>query len=171
MLSYVYSLELGLADKVEKKYVDLVHGENFKPEFVKIVSTCLLSIFPSPDPSVSLHSVPYLQNENVTLPTLVGPDGTAYKNTTDVVNYLVSIAPVKVKAATEVTALTHEANIDPNFALLSAVSISYFKYPSEYLSDEGFRSSQRNAEELAAKSSAFPKVFVENRTPRTFMMH
>ena len=32
------SHELELNDKVELKFLDLVHGENFNPEFIKLVS-------------------------------------------------------------------------------------------------------------------------------------
>ncbi|KAF7436997.1 hypothetical protein PC9H_003831 [Pleurotus ostreatus] len=88
--------ELGYSsDTISKQTVNLVLGENFKPDFIKI-------------------------NPNATLPTLEA-DGKAYTSTTDVTAYLVQNAPKKVKAGdADFIKEIHEDSIDPNFALLLA---------------------------------------------------
>ncbi|KAF4572745.1 GST N-terminal domain-containing protein [Pleurotus pulmonarius] len=88
--------ELGYSSEtISKQTVNLVLGENFKPDFVKI-------------------------NPNATLPTLEA-DGKAYTSTTEVTAYLVQNAPKKVKAGNaDFIKEIHEDSIDPNFALLLA---------------------------------------------------
>lgn len=72
------------------------------------------------------------QNPNATLPTLEA-DGKAYTSTTDVTAYLVQNAPKKVKAGNaDFIKEIHEDSIDPNFALLLAVSI-YYACPVAFL--------------------------------------
>jgi glutathione S-transferase len=103
-------------DSYEFKQIDLVNGHNFKPEFLKI-------------------------NPNATLPTLEGADGNVYKSTTEVTDYLVKNAPVKVAPRTDLTDLIHEDKLDPNFAFLLA----------------------RNEDELKGKAGGFPFTFVNSR--------
>ncbi|TDL28688.1 hypothetical protein BD410DRAFT_834737 [Rickenella mellea] len=90
--------ELGYGDKVEKRVVNLINGENFAPEFLKI-------------------------NPNATLPTLTA-GGKVYTNTTDVTKYLVENAPINPPSKTnkDLIERIHEDNIDPNFAMLLARS-------------------------------------------------
>jgi len=83
-----------LESNVDKNVVNLVDGENFHPDFIKI-------------------------NPNATLPTLQA-DGKVYTNTTDVVSYLVKTASVHVKTGSSLISLVHEDKYDPNFALLLA---------------------------------------------------
>ncbi|KAI8995559.1 hypothetical protein BD414DRAFT_245103 [Trametes punicea] len=86
--------ELGYPeDAIETKIVNLVEGENFMPEFLKI-------------------------NPHATLPTLVA-DGKAYTNTKDVVRYLVEHAPKQgVARGTHFIDKVHEDSLDPNAPLL-----------------------------------------------------
>ncbi|KAJ7786013.1 hypothetical protein B0H16DRAFT_14451 [Mycena metata] len=77
---------------IESKSVNLVEGENFAPEFLKL-------------------------NPNGTLPTLEA-DGKVYTSTADVVAYLAKESPSNVKPATEITTTIHEQKYDPNFAML-----------------------------------------------------
>jgi len=87
--------ELGLASEVEQVTIDVVEGENFKPEFLKL-------------------------NPNGTLPTLVTDDGKVFTNTADVTKYLVQTAKKKVATGTpELIAKIHEDQYDPNFILLT----------------------------------------------------
>ncbi|KAI0361707.1 hypothetical protein OH77DRAFT_1417974 [Trametes cingulata] len=88
--------ELGYpADAIQTKVVNLVEGENFTPEFLKI-------------------------NPHGTLPTLVA-DGKAYTNTKDVVHYLIEHAPKKgVTPGTAFIDTIHEEKLDPNAPLLLA---------------------------------------------------
>jgi len=79
---------------IDKKVVNLVEGENFTPEFLKL-------------------------NPNATLPTLVA-DGKVYTSTAEVTDYLVKHAPKKVAPGTAVITTLHEDKFDPNFPLLLA---------------------------------------------------
>ncbi|KAH9996415.1 hypothetical protein BJV74DRAFT_828126 [Russula compacta] len=74
--------------------VNLVEGENFKSEFLKL-------------------------NPNATIPTLTH-GGKSFTSTADVINYLVTISSVKVTPESSITAVVHEDNIDPNFAFVAA---------------------------------------------------
>ncbi|KAI0374241.1 hypothetical protein BV20DRAFT_961349 [Pilatotrama ljubarskyi] len=88
--------ELGYPDDaIETKIVNLVEGENFTPDFLKI-------------------------NPHATLPTLVA-DGEAYTSTKDVVHYLIEHAPKKgVAPGTAFIETIHEERLDPNAPLLLA---------------------------------------------------
>ncbi|TFY54805.1 hypothetical protein EVG20_g9561 [Dentipellis fragilis] len=108
-------IELGLADQFDRKNIDLMKGENFNPEFLKI-------------------------NPNATLPT-ISANGTQYLNTIDVTDFLVKTASVKVTPRTDITTEIHKDQYDPNVAMVIA----------------------RSDEELTAKASGFPKVFLETR--------
>jgi len=110
-------IELGYTDdQIEKKTINLIHGENFSPDFIKL-------------------------NPNATLPTLEA-EGKVYTNTADVIKFLVQNAPNKVaKAHTDFIAEIHAEKVDPNFAMLLA----------------------RSDQELAAKTSDFPGLFLRNR--------
>ncbi|KAA1475923.1 hypothetical protein DENSPDRAFT_883926 [Dentipellis sp. KUC8613] len=87
-------IELDLVDKVDKQVVDLLKGDNFKPDFIKL-------------------------NPNATLPTLAA-DGKSYKNTIEVVDYLASISSVKAAPRTAITDEVHEDAYDPNLAFVIA---------------------------------------------------
>ncbi|KAI0263273.1 hypothetical protein BC834DRAFT_326378 [Gloeopeniophorella convolvens] len=85
-------VELGV--DVETKRVNLIEGENFDPEFVKI-------------------------NPNATIPSLTH-QGKAYTNTIDVVNHIASLSTKKVAPASAITVEVHEDKIDPNFAFAAS---------------------------------------------------
>jgi len=88
-------IELGYPEgAIVKKTLNLVEGQNFKPDFLKI-------------------------NPNATLPTLVA-DGKVYGSTVEVINYLVAHAPVAPGKSSDTDLVTriHEDDIDPNFAML-----------------------------------------------------
>ena len=64
------------------------------------------------------------QNPNGTLPTLVTDDGKIFTNTTDVVKHLVQTAKKKVATGhPDLIAKVHEDKYDPNFILLTTVSL------------------------------------------------
>jgi len=84
--------ELGI--DADFSIVNLVEGENFKPEFLKL-------------------------NPNATIPTLTH-GGKSFTSTTEVVNYLASISSTKVAPETTITTVVHEDRIDPNSVLFSA---------------------------------------------------
>jgi hypothetical protein len=109
---------LGLQDEVEIRHLDLLNGANFDPEFVKI----------TPEAS---------------LPTIALPDGTVYGSTKTTVDYLLKRAKIAPGKATgsDFIDVAHAANVDPNFALLSA----------------------RNQAELDAKRVALPGNFIRGR--------
>ncbi|KAJ3528655.1 hypothetical protein NM688_g7966 [Phlebia brevispora] len=96
--------ELGL--EVDKKIINVVEGENFSPEFLKI-------------------------NPKGTLPTLVH-NGKAYTSSTDVTRHLVEIASKKITPAhTDLIAKIHEDKYDPNFILLTARNEEELKKAAE----------------------------------------
>ncbi|THH34117.1 hypothetical protein EUX98_g34 [Antrodiella citrinella] len=99
-------VELGYApDAVEKKVVNLVEGENFNPEFVKL-------------------------NINATLPTLTA-GGKNYTNTRDVTRYLIDHAPKKVPyGSASIISRIHEDSLDPNFPLFASRSEEQIKVNS-----------------------------------------
>ncbi|KAH8102593.1 hypothetical protein BXZ70DRAFT_1059164 [Cristinia sonorae] len=92
----VARIELGYqSESIESKVINLVNGENFNPEFLKI-------------------------NPNATLPALVA-EGRTYTTTTDVVRYLIGHAPKKVPYGNPaLISRIHEDSLDPNFPLLAA---------------------------------------------------
>ncbi|KAI0348609.1 hypothetical protein BDW22DRAFT_1437600 [Trametopsis cervina] len=112
--------ELAVAEldvPVEQVSISVAEGENFKPEYLKI-------------------------NPEATVPSLVAEDGKAYTNSTDIVKYIISIAPKKVAPGNaELIAKVHEDGIDPNFVLLTA----------------------RNDEEFANAQKGFAYSYVNNR--------
>jgi len=95
-------LELGYEpDAIDKRVVNLMEGENFKPSFIAI-------------------------NPNATLPTVTVGDK-MYGSTVEVIDYLISnapkvppSAPPKTVGGKNVVTRVHEDDIDPNFALLLA---------------------------------------------------
>ncbi|KAH7924867.1 hypothetical protein BV22DRAFT_1065965 [Leucogyrophana mollusca] len=88
-------IELGYTDdKIIKKVVNLVEGENFAPSFLNI-------------------------NPKGTLPTLEA-DGRAYTSTAEVTSYLVKHAPRPAAPGTPFIAKLHDDKYDPNFPLLLA---------------------------------------------------
>ncbi|KAI0315313.1 hypothetical protein OF83DRAFT_364105 [Amylostereum chailletii] len=89
--------ELGLTDKITKKSIDVVNAENLSPDYFKI-------------------------NPSATVPAL-SAEGTVYTNTTDVVDYLVKIAPVKVAPRTEFTKVAHDDAHEPNFLFVGVVRL------------------------------------------------
>jgi len=110
--------ELGYGpNDIETKVVNLVQGENFKPSFLEI-------------------------NPNATLPTLTA-DGKTYASTIDVTKYLIDHAPKPASkpSGTNLVVRIHEADIDPNFALLLA----------------------RSDDELKAKGAGIALAFLSNR--------
>jgi glutathione S-transferase len=108
----LHSAELGI--DADFSSVNLLEGENFKPEFLKIVSCSYSRIHEA------VVEALFSQNPNATLPTLTH-DGKTFTSTTEVTNYLVSISSTKVAPETSITSVVHEDRIDPNFALVSAV--------------------------------------------------
>ncbi|CAL1695989.1 unnamed protein product [Somion occarium] len=81
-------------DAIEKKVVNLVEGQNFTSEFLKL-------------------------NPHATLPTLTA-DGKSYINTDEVTHYLVEHAPKKVAPRTRsFIDRIHEDALDPNFPMLA----------------------------------------------------
>jgi len=87
-------VELGLADKVDTKRINVVEAENLSPEYIKI-------------------------NPGATVPALVA-DGKLYGDTAATIDYLISISDAKVAPATKLTAAVHDAGVDPNFAFVAA---------------------------------------------------
>ncbi|KAL0061343.1 hypothetical protein AAF712_011860 [Marasmius tenuissimus] len=85
--------ELTQPGEIELKVVDLIKGENFDPEFIKL-------------------------NPNATLPTLEA-DGQIYTSTFEVVQYLIKRSGKDVKPGhRELLDKIHEGRLNPNFALL-----------------------------------------------------
>jgi len=144
----VHSAELGI--DADLSNVNLVEGENFKPEFLKLVSCRCLRIHKA------VIEASFSQNPNATLPTLTHDEKT-FTSATEVINYLVSISSTKVAPETSITTVVHEDRIDPNFALVSAVS------PELPSSTRFPHSSQRNEEELAKVSGGFANIFTSTR--------
>jgi hypothetical protein len=135
-LTYMlHSAELGI--DADFNSVNLVEGENFKPEFVKLVSCSCLRIHQT------VIEAPSSQNPNATLPTLTH-DGKTFTSATEVINYLVSVSSTKVAPETSITTVVHEDKIDPNFALFAAVrprSSSSICFPYSI----GFSGTKRNS--------------------------
>ena len=126
LLKNIFSRELGYANgAIETRIVNLVEGENFNPEFIKIVSFATIGLW-------SKYSK-LLQNPHATLPTLVA-DGKVYKSTVEVVNYLLDNAPKPAGKAsgTDLIEQVHRDDIDPNFALLLSVSRLFAFVASKY---------------------------------------
>ena len=112
LMYMLHSAELGI--DADLSSVNLLKGENFKPEFLKLVScSCSRNHW-------AVVKALFSQNPNASLPTLTH-DGKTFMSTTEVINYLVSISSTKVAPETSITSVVHEDRIDPNFALVSAV--------------------------------------------------
>ncbi|KAG8740617.1 hypothetical protein FRC12_015937 [Ceratobasidium sp. 428] len=124
---------------VEEKVVNLLEGDNFEPNFVRI-------------------------NPNVTLPTLTTSEKT-YTNTTDVVEWLVLHAPTpgtKTAHQNVITAV-HRDNIDPNFSLLSARTPEELKAKRESVPGLFVRQRQAKLEKLAPQSPEDLKDFYKDK--------
>lgn len=105
-------------DAIEVRILNLVEGANFSPEFLSLVCKTL-----GISDVRALITDNRSQNPNATLPTLV-VDGKPYVNTTEVTRYLIEHAPKKVApGSTAFIDRIHEDPLDPNFILLTAVSI------------------------------------------------
>lgn len=99
------ALELGV--EIESKIINVVAGENFSPEFLKI-------------------------NPAGTIPAIVAPDGKVYGNTVESLRYILSVAPKKVTPGhAEIIDKVHDDDHDPNFALLTARNEEELKKAAE----------------------------------------
>ncbi|QRV76215.1 glutathione S-transferase [Ceratobasidium sp. AG-Ba] len=124
---------------VEEKVVNLLEGDNFEPEFLRI-------------------------NISATLPTLTTGEKT-YTSTVDCVEWLVLHAPTPgVKSAHQdaITAV-HRENIDPNFSLLSARTPEELKAKRESVPGLFVRQRQAKLEKLAPQSPEDLKKFYEDK--------
>ncbi|CAE6435090.1 unnamed protein product [Rhizoctonia solani] len=145
---------------VEEKVVNLLEGENFTPEFIKI-------------------------NNNATLPTLVTADKT-YTDTAGSVEWIVLNAPtpgiksthqdgsvewIVLNAPTpgiksthqDVIVAVHRDNIDPNFSLLSARTQEELDSKRGGIPGQFIRQRQAKLEELAPKSPEDLKVWYKGK--------
>jgi len=135
--------ELGYADDaIEYKQVNLIKGENWEPEFIKI-------------------------NPKTTLPTLVA-DGKVYDSTNAVTSYLISHAPNKAgnPSGTDLVAKLHEDSIDPNFALVSVRSDAEVAAKREGLPGLFINSRHAKLHELLPASPSEFKAFYEGKVPQ-----
>ncbi|CAE6457323.1 unnamed protein product [Rhizoctonia solani] len=124
---------------VEEKVVNLLEGENFTPEFIKI-------------------------NNNATLPTLVTADKT-YTDTAGSVEWIVLNAPTPGIKSThqDVIVAVHRDNIDPNFSLLSARTQEELDSKRGGIPGQFIRQRQAKLEELAPKSPEDLKVWYKGK--------
>ncbi|KAF8741697.1 Glutathione S-transferase, N-terminal domain, partial [Rhizoctonia solani] len=113
---------------VEEKAINLLEGENFTPEFIKI-------------------------NNNATLPTLATTDK-IYTDTTGSVEWIVLNAPTPGAKSShqDVIVAVHRDNIDPNFSLLSARNQEELDAKRGDVPGQFIRQRQAKLEELAPKS-------------------
>ncbi|KAJ7130072.1 hypothetical protein C8R43DRAFT_670276 [Mycena crocata] len=118
--------------------VNLVEGENFAPEFLKL-------------------------NPNATLPTLES-DGKVYTSTAEVVAALVKDAPVKVKAGTSIIETIHEDKYDPNFAFVLSRNDAELSAKSSGLAGMFVSHRQAALEKYSQAPEAAPfKAFYEKK--------
>ncbi|KAH7344952.1 hypothetical protein B0J17DRAFT_763684 [Rhizoctonia solani] len=124
---------------VEEKVVNLLEGENFTPEFIKI-------------------------NNNATLPTLVTADKT-YTDTAGSVEWIVLNAPAPGIKSThqDVIVAVHRDNIDPNFSLLSARTQEELDSKRGDVPGQFIRQRQAKLEELAPKSPEDLKIWYKGK--------
>ncbi|CAE6369260.1 unnamed protein product [Rhizoctonia solani] len=124
---------------VEEKVVNLLEGDNFTPDFIKI-------------------------NRNATLPTLVTADKT-YVDTVGSVEWIVLNAPTPgVKSVhQDVIVAVHRDNIDPNFSLLSARTQEELDSKRGDVPGQFIRQRQAKLEELAPKSPDHLKTWYKEK--------
>lgn len=124
---------------VEQKTVNLIEGENFTPEFLRV-------------------------NLSATLPTLVA-DGKTYTTTADTVEWLVLHAPTPGAKSShqDIIAAVHRDNTDPNFFLLSARDQKELDAKRGGLAGLFIRRRQAKLEELASKSPEDLKAFYKEK--------
>ncbi|KAI0639331.1 hypothetical protein C8Q77DRAFT_53853 [Trametes polyzona] len=131
--------ELGYPDDAfETKIVNLIEGENFTPEFLKI-------------------------NPHATLPTLVA-DGKSYTNTKDVVHHIVEHAPKKAAPGTAIIDTIHAGRIDPNAPLFFARSEGELQEKASGFPSTFARNRQNSLEKNGARPEAAPfKAFYDEK--------
>jgi len=118
------SEELGVP--VESRINNVVGGENFDPEFLKL-------------------------NPAGTLPTIIAPDGKSYGDSTVAVRYLISLSGKKVTPGhPEIIAKVHEEGLDPNFCLLTARNAEELKSASEGFAFTFVNNRQNSLEKYSA---------------------
>ncbi|KAJ1311392.1 hypothetical protein OPQ81_009884 [Rhizoctonia solani] len=124
---------------VEEKVIDLLEGENFTPEFIRI-------------------------NNSATLPTLVTADKT-YTDTAGSVEWIVLNAPTPGVKSThqDVIVAVHRDNIDPNFSLLSARTQEELDSKRGDIPGQFIRQRQAKLEELAPKSPEDLKTWYKEK--------
>ncbi|KAL5641243.1 hypothetical protein ACGC1H_001656 [Rhizoctonia solani] len=124
---------------VEEKVINLLEGENFTPEFIKI-------------------------NRNATLPTLVTADNT-YVDTAGSVEWIVLNAPTPgtKSAHQDVIVAVHRDHIDPNFSLLSARTQEELDSKRGDVPGQFIRQRQVKLEELVPKSPEDLKTWYKEK--------
>lgn len=124
---------------VEEKVVNLLEGENFTPEFIRI-------------------------NSAATLPALVTPDKT-YVDTAECVEWLILNAPTPGVKSTHQNVITavHRDNIDPNFSLLSARTQEELDSKRGSVPGQFVRQRQAKLEELEPKSPDDLKTWYKDK--------
>jgi len=124
---------------VEQKVVNLLEGENFTPEFLRV-------------------------NIGATLPTLTA-DGKTYTSTVDCVEWLILHAPTPGAKSKyqDVIVAVHRDNIDPNFSLLSARDQNELDAKRAGVPGLFIRQRQAKLEEVAPKSPEDLKAFYKEK--------
>jgi hypothetical protein len=155
VLLSLLSIELGLSDKIETKQLDFLQAENMSPAYIKMVR---LSYF---------HLLDYLlisQSPEATIPALKASDRVC-RNTTDVIDYMVNVSPIRVARRTNMTSIVHGSHIDAKFMIFAAVSrmvTCCLASRSLILIGPNDRV-QRDETELAVKSAGQPMVVLASR--------
>lgn len=139
-----------MAGKVDRKVIDLRTGENFDPEYIKIVSTPYTLAYSAPSiaPIFLYHITPILftpvrpvrcvrklifprcrwwylwlgmgKAPNATIPALA-TDGKVYDSTKSSIEWMVEHSSVKVAPGSSLVDKLHEDALDPNFAFVASV--------------------------------------------------